>query len=826
MHLKKLSKFFLLSFISLLGFQSLWGQVSFSYIYPLDGTDKHYPEQNIILRSNHGIDPFSLNSALFSLEGSKSGYHAIKTLLSTEGKTLLVTPSRQFSKGETVTFKYLGGIDTEAGISLDGTTIRFRIIEHEPAKIWSKLEQFEKEKSDSSLTMMNADPFPVNDNNLPDDYPPVNIVNQVDHDNEYFFMNQNSRFNNLPWKKYITIVDSYGIPVYYHKSEFNRINFDMLPNGLLCYAINAVPNSPREKYFIMDSTFTVIDSVNTGNGYILDAHDMLLLSNGHYLVMSYDPQPVDMSQVVTGGDPDAIVTGLVIQEVDNNENVYFQWRSWDHFEITDATPDINLLGRNIDYVHGNALAIDMDGNILISSRHLDEITKIDFNSGEIMWRFGLNSENNMFDIYNDTIGFSHQHDIRLLYNGNYTIYDNGNLNNPPVSRALEYTINETELTAVLSWSYRHPTQLFSNFAGGFKVLNNGQRIIGWGGTYPLSSTVVDLDGNIEQQVYLPDYISSYRVFKYPWETRSFETEPLLSLGNAAGHAETRVNRLYIFNTASKGIKITSIHHHDTAFEVLSVLPLAIFPGNYGYVEIGFDPETPGDRDDRFTLNFDNADNTQRVARQLKVSGYLDEETPSVSIHPSYGTENVNPDTAITIIFDEAVTKIFGGDIQNEDLPALIVLKEEYFRGEDVSFSGTINEEKTRITIYPDQILEENQAYYIKLLASKLKDYDGNIISLAEESYFETGMMTGTPENNYYSVGVYPNPVREDVTVEITPGEFSLIKIFNLHGMLVKQHSISGSKTRVSMSKLPVGIYFIQFLDEEQKISYTEKLLKQ
>jgi len=53
----------------------------------------------------------------------------------------------------------------------------------------------------------------------------------------------------------------------------------------------------------------------------------------------------------------------------------FQWRSWDHFQITDATHE-NLLASNIDYVHGNAIEIDTDSNIIISSRHMDEITKL------------------------------------------------------------------------------------------------------------------------------------------------------------------------------------------------------------------------------------------------------------------------------------------------------------------------------------------------------------------------------------------------------------------------------------------------------------------
>ncbi len=31
--------------------------------------------------------------------------------------------------------------------------------------------------------------------------------------------------------------------------------------------------------------------------------------------MSYDPQTVDMSLIVPGGDPNAIVIGLIIQEI-------------------------------------------------------------------------------------------------------------------------------------------------------------------------------------------------------------------------------------------------------------------------------------------------------------------------------------------------------------------------------------------------------------------------------------------------------------------------------------------------------------------------------
>ena len=135
--------------------------------------------------------------------------------------------------------------------------------------------------------------------------------------------------------------------------------------------------------------------------------------------MSYDYQRVRMDTVVPGGDTDATVIGLIVQELDENKNVVFQWRSWDHFEITDATYNIDLTESIIDYVHGNAIEMNDDGILLISSRHMDEVTKIDRQTGDIIWRCGgEHCENNEFTFLNDAIGFSHQHDLRRLPNGN------------------------------------------------------------------------------------------------------------------------------------------------------------------------------------------------------------------------------------------------------------------------------------------------------------------------------------------------------------------------------------------------------------------------
>src|SRR5690606_9305892 len=102
----------------------------------------------------------------------------------------------------------------------------------------------------------------------------------------------------------------------------------------------------------------VIDSLAM-IGYLTDLHE-LIIEDGHAFLMSYDYQYYPMDTVVQGGDPNAVVIGIVLQELDENKNLVFQWRSWDHYKITDATYDIDL----------------------------DEITKINRQTGEIIWRLG------------------------------------------------------------------------------------------------------------------------------------------------------------------------------------------------------------------------------------------------------------------------------------------------------------------------------------------------------------------------------------------------------------------------------------------------------
>jgi hypothetical protein len=114
---------------------------------------------------------------------------------------------------------------------------------------------------------------------------------------------------------------------------------------------------------------------------------------------------------------------------------------------------------------------------------MDEITKIDRSTGDILWRLGANAVNNEFTFIGDSRAFSHQHDIRRLPNGDITLFDNGNYDDPEVSRGVEYRLDETAKTATMVWEYHHNPEIFGGFMGDVQRHDDGRTTMG-GRSFP------------------------------------------------------------------------------------------------------------------------------------------------------------------------------------------------------------------------------------------------------------------------------------------------------------------------------------------------------
>ncbi|MCX6157304.1 MAG: aryl-sulfate sulfotransferase [Ignavibacteriae bacterium] len=438
-----------------------------------------------------GFDDYQdLEDVRLIVQGSSSGYHRgkVKVLINNPTK-ISFTPDKPFKFRERVT---VTGYDHDESFTF---FIRNEAVGNQRNLVSERLNQ----ETQSLKPVVNNyqsgyrlfDTIPVVD---------IHQYGQTAAGN-LFLIN----FNNISiLTSYLLILNNDGTTKYAHNLKYRGLDFKRQNNYYLYW------DEEYYHYRALDSGFNVVDSFYCGNGYITDFHECILEPDNSAWLMSYDPEVVDMSQIYPGGKTNATVTGLIIQKINANKDVVFQWRSWDYMSILDATHE-DFQSYAIDYVHGNSIEVDKDGNIIISSRHLDEITKINSETGDFIWRFG--GKNNQFTFLNDTAHFSHQHSARRLANDNILLFDNGNFHNPLYSRAVEYKLDLFYKTADIIWEYRNTPEIYSMAMGNVQRLANGNTLIGWGmNTTTISE--VGPDKSLRYTLSLPEGQWSYRGFRY------------------------------------------------------------------------------------------------------------------------------------------------------------------------------------------------------------------------------------------------------------------------------------------------------------------------
>jgi len=314
--------------------------------------------------------------------------------------------------------------------------------------------------------------------------------------------------------RYMAIIDSLINPSWFINSGPLGLDFKVNQNKLSYF------NNYNKSWIILNEYMNETDTLECVNGYDADFHDIQFLENGGYLLQTYDSIYVDMSQIDPGGNTNALIIILIIQEFDSNKNLIFEWNAWEHLNIADYH-NLNLTSNRIVWMHGNSIHIDLDSNILVSNRRSSEVIKIDRNNGDVIWYFG--GPNNEFSITNDPYnGFSRQHDVRRIENGNILLFDNGNDHDPPISRAVEYEIDESEKTANLVWDFSHPEGYVGLAMGSVQRLPNNNTLINWGRLLMQGAVIteVDYDKNIVFEIQYPYPFYCYRVTKHNWQ---FET---------------------------------------------------------------------------------------------------------------------------------------------------------------------------------------------------------------------------------------------------------------------------------------------------------------
>lgn len=134
-----------------------------------------------------------------------------------------------------------------------------------------------------------------------------------------------------------------------------------------------------------------------------------------------------------------------------------------------------------DYVHINSIQrLEPSGDILVSSRHMDTIFKIDEKTGAVKWMLGgkFSRATPNRPVGDPRGGFSHQHYARIVGNRLW-VFDNGNLFPDLPSRAVAYQLNSDPPNRLV-FEFKEPNGKQRYSLGSVQPLANHQLLIGWG----------------------------------------------------------------------------------------------------------------------------------------------------------------------------------------------------------------------------------------------------------------------------------------------------------------------------------------------------------
>jgi hypothetical protein len=267
------------------------------------------------------------------------------------------------------------------------------------------------------------------------------------------------------------VMDNAGRVVWYLFAPNGALNsFQAQPRGRYTRSVAQATDPPFEVY---DALGQKVDELHCANGRDTRFHDFLLLAAGDYWIMCNEFRTMDLSGV--GGDPASNVFATVVQHVAADGTLLFEWNAFDHFQITDLDP-INFNSPNVNFTHGNALELDTDGNLLVSFRSLNEVTKIDVATGSVLWRFGGLA--NQFTLVGDTVGnFQRQHGVRVVAPNEIQFLDNRE--NAP-SRMVRYRIDTNAMTATLVWEFYDSPTTHTFVGGSTQVLAGGGGLVSFG----------------------------------------------------------------------------------------------------------------------------------------------------------------------------------------------------------------------------------------------------------------------------------------------------------------------------------------------------------
>lgn len=289
---------------------------------------------------------------------------------------------------------------------------------------------------------------------------------------------------------YAVFFDRAGTPVWWIKNGIPPLYPQVLRDGTLSWLVRdgargrTAGTNGRFSWGIRSLTGKLIRQVRGANNVLTDAHELMLLPNGNYLLNTF-PRDRGLDLRPFGGPAGAVGRGNQVQEITPRGRLVWKWRTRGHIALAETGRWWDMIldrSQPFDYLHFNS-AEPVGDAMIMSFRHLDAVYKIDRSTGKIIWKLGGTPTDEQLQVLNDphaAFPFGGQHDARVDKRGILSIFDNATgLKRRP--RVVSYRIDGGAGTATLVSSFSDRQVPVSTCCGSARKLPNGQWLVNWGG---------------------------------------------------------------------------------------------------------------------------------------------------------------------------------------------------------------------------------------------------------------------------------------------------------------------------------------------------------
>ncbi len=189
---------------------------------------------------------------------------------------------------------------------------------------------------------------------------------------------------------------------------------------------------------------------------------------------------------------------------------------------------------------------------------------------------------------------------------------------------------------------------------------------------------------------------------------------------------------------------------------------------------------------------------------------------NVSFNPADGTTDVDVNTDIILTFDNPMRKVDDSEITDADIGSFVSLTDT---NGDIAYTGSINTEKTVITLSPNESLPVLTDITVTISGNETENIFDN--SLAETTAtFTTKSAVNIPTISA-TVLIAPNPANN--YIRISGIDSGYLTLTDISGKQVLSSEIKSDSERINIQALPSGVYILN-IKSEGKI-YRNKFIK-